>query len=214
MVDGSTDSVAEYARRAEDMQEKGVQYITMGIAGSDTDARKGPAFLVSGPQEAYAAVEPLLTKVAAAVDEHPCVARVGEGSAASYAKMICDSIEIGECQLLAEAYDVMRHARLSNQEMADTFAEWNKTEQKSYLLDITSTILLKKDSDVDGCKPSDAFLVDRIQDQAPAKRSGVDTLAESVAEHCDVSIVADAIYARYASIDKDARRKSECALQG
>ena len=108
----------------------------------------------------------------------------------------------------------MRHARLSNQEMAGTFAEWNKTEQESYLLDITSTILLKKDSDVDGCKPSDAFLVDRIQDQAPAKRSGVDTLAESVVERCDVSIVADAIYARYASIDKDARRKSEYALQG
>ncbi|KAM7452857.1 hypothetical protein BLSTO_06403, partial [Blastocystis sp. subtype 1] len=145
VVDGSTDSVAEYARRAADMQEKGVQYITMGIAGSDTDARKGSAFLVSGPQEAYAAVEPLLTKVAAAVDDHPCVARVGEGSAASYAKMICDSIEIGECQLLAEAYDVMRHARLNNQEMAGTFAEWNKTEQESYLLDITSTILLKKD---------------------------------------------------------------------
>ena len=106
-------------------------------------------------------------------------------------------------------------ASLGNEAIdADTFAEWNKTEQESYLLDITSTILLKKDSDVDGCKPSDAFLVDRIQDQAPAKRSGVDTLAESVAERCDVSIVADAIYARYASIDKDVRRKSEYDLQG
>ena len=192
------------------MQEKGIQYAAVGIAGSDMDARKGAAFLVSGSQETYDAVAPILVKAAATVDDRPCVGRVGEGASASYAKMVCDSIEMGECQLLAEMYDVMRHARLNNQEMASTFEEWNKTEQESYLLGITSTILLKKDSDVDRCKPNDNYLVDRIQDQAPAKRCGVDALSESAAESCDLSVVADAIYARYVSIDREERRKSEC----
>lgn len=57
------------------------------------------------------------------------------------------------------------------------------------------------------CNPSDAFLVDRIHDQTPAKCSGVDILVESMTEHCDVSIMEDAIYSRYVSIDKETHHK-------
>ena len=182
--------------------------MTMAIAGSDDDARKGPAFLPSGPKEAYDAVEPILSKVAAQVNDRPCVGYLGEGVSAVYVKMVADAIEHGECQLLAEVYDLWRQARLSNAEMSDLFSEWNKSEEESYLLSITSTIVSKKDSDVDGCKPSDYFLVDRIWDQPPKKKVSTSVLSESAVVGSSIDMIANALCERYEASMKEDRAKS------
>lgn len=182
--------------------------MTMAIAGSDDDARKGPAFLPSGPKEAYDAVEPILAKVAAQVNDRACVGYLGEGVSAVYVKMVIDAIEHGECQLLAEVYDLWRQARLSNTEMADLFNEWNASEEESYLLSITSTIVSKKDADVDGCKPSDYFLVDRIWDQPPKKKVNTPVLSESAVVGASIDMIANALSERYEASMKEDRAKS------
>lgn len=180
----------------------------MAIAGSDEDARKGPAFLPSGPKAAYDAIEPILSKIAAEVDGHACMGYLGEGAAAVYVKMIVDALEMSECQLLAEVYDMWRQARLNNTEMADAFADWNKTEE-SYLLSIMSAIVSKKDTDVDGCKPSDYFLVDRIWDQPSKKKVSTPVISESVTAGASVELLANAIYERYEASMKEDRVKSK-----
>lgn len=183
--------------------------MTMAIAGSDEDARKGPAFLPSGPKEVYDLIAPMLDKVAAEYSHHACVGHVGTGSAAVYVRTLCNALEIGECQLIAEQYDLMRQMRLSNSEMSDTFANWNKGTNASYLLQITSTIVNKKDCDVDGCKPSDNFLVERIIDQAPAKKTGVLIGAEGAGVKASASILDSAAFARYASCSREQRQKGK-----
>ena len=207
MIDGSCDSVTECDRRRTELEEKQIQYVTMAIAGSDDDARKGPAFLVSGAKETFDAIEPTLSKVAAKVNDRPCVGLVGSGSSAAFVKMLVDGLELGECELLAEQYDLQRQMRLNNTEMSETFSAWNQGEQASFLLATTATILAKKDCDVDGCKPSDNFLVDRIVDQAPAKRCSADVPGESVAANTSGSVLSSAMFARFASSSREERSK-------
>ena len=172
------------------MEEKQIQYVTMAVAGSDDDARKGPAFLVSGAKETFDVIEPTLSKVAAKVNDRACV-----------------GLELGECELLAEQYDLQRQMRLNNTEMSETFLAWNEGEQASFLLATTATILAKKDCDVEGCKPSDNFLVDRIVDQAPAKRCAADVPGESVAASASGSVLSSAMFARFASSSREERSK-------
>lgn len=181
--------------------------MTMAIMGTDSDMHTGPAFVASGSKAVYDLVEPMLNKVAAEANHHACAGYIGKGSAAVFIKSLCNALEIGESQLLAEMYDLMRQMRLSNNEMSDTFAEWNKRDQSSYLLQITSTIVGKKDTDVEGCKPSDNFLVERIWDQAPQKKSGVDVMGESATVHASSSVMDSAIFARYATCSREQRVK-------
>lgn len=200
--------MAECERRSQKAAEKEVKYMCMAIAGSDEDARTGPAFIPSGSKEAYEQIEPMLSKAAAEVEQHPCVGYMGAGAAAVFVKTVFSAVEMGESQLLAEQYDLMRQMRLSNSEMSDLFAEWNKGEEENYLLGITATIMSKKDADVENCKPSDNFLVERIADLGPSKKVGVEVMAEASAEAVSSSIIDSAIFARYAAADREHRSKS------
>ena len=180
----------------------------MSIAGSDEDARTGPALLPSGTKEAYEQIEPLLNKAAAEVEHHACVGHMGKGVAAVFIKTVFDAIEIGESQLLAEQYDLMRQMRLSSSEISDLFAEWNKGEEENYLLHISSIITGKKDTDVENCKPSDNFLVERIADLGPSKKVSVEVMSQSATENVSSSIIDSAIFARYTAADREHRSKS------
>ncbi len=49
-------------------------------------------------------------------------------------------------EILSETYDFMKRVlKMSHKEMSDTFAEWNNAELNSYLVEITSEILIKQD---------------------------------------------------------------------
>ena len=209
IIDGSCDSVAECTRRSEEVKEKGIHYMTMAIAGSDDDIRKGPSFLTSGPKEAYDLLEPILSKVAAQVNDRACVGYLGEGVSGVYVKMVVEALEHGESQFLAEIYDLWRQARFSNKEMSDLFAEWNKSEEENYLLSISSIIVNKKDSDVDGCKPSDYMLIDKIWDQPSKKKVNTPLMSETVTADATIDMIATALFERYEASMKEDRAKSE-----
>ena len=93
--------------------------------------------------------------------------------------------------------------------MSDTFTEWNKTDESNYLLSISSTILEKKDCDVEGCKPSDYFLIDRIWDQPAKKKVNTSILTESMNGKASVNMMATALYERYEASMKEDRAKSK-----
>src|SRR6266516_4494539 len=98
-----------------------------------------------GDPAGYDDMAPILTKIAAQVDG-PCVTYCGPGGAGHYVKMVHNGIEYGDMQLIAECYDVLRTlGGLSVKELADTFAEWNEGDLQSFLIEITSKVLRKKD---------------------------------------------------------------------
>lgn len=120
-----------------------------------------------GQPEAYGLVKDLFTAISAKVDGEPCVTYIGPRGSGHYVKMVHNGIEYGDMQLIAEAYDILHRAlNLAAPELKDIFAEWNKGELKSYLIEITSDIFGKIDQETG--KP----LVDLILDEAEQKGTG------------------------------------------
>lgn len=88
---------------------------------------------------------------------------IGADGAGHYVKMVHNGIEYGDMQLIAEAYSLLKQAlNLSNEQLAETFAEWNKGELNSYLIDITKDIFTKKDEE-------GKYRVDVIPTKPPTK---------------------------------------------
>ncbi|MCW0470687.1 hypothetical protein OH492_24855 [Vibrio chagasii] len=66
------------------------------------------------------------------------VTGVGNDGAGHFVKMVHNGIEYGDMQLITEAYQFMKDGLgMSADEMQAVFADWNKTELDSYLVEIT-----------------------------------------------------------------------------
>ncbi|CBK22995.2 uncharacterized protein [Blastocystis hominis] len=206
IIDGSCDNVDECLRRSAEAQEKGVELLSLAILGTDSDARQGPALLCSGSKSLYDAIEPLLNKVACEVDHRPCLAHVGTAAAAVAAKHAVAALETAELQLLAEMVDVMKQGKLNLTEIASILGDWDK-QDGSFLLQSLTAVLKKKDCDVEGCKPSDNSLVDRISDFPPNPKNTADLTALAADIQASMSIPAGAWEARNASSERETRVK-------
>jgi len=102
--------------------------------------------------------------------------------------------------LIAEVYDVMKNVlNMSNEEIADRFAEWNKGELESYLIEITEVCLRKKDDKTDG------YIVDSILDKTGMKGTGRWTIQEAAERGVAAPTMAAALDTRMLSARKDER---------
>jgi 6-phosphogluconate dehydrogenase len=92
-------------------------------------------------------VKPIFQAIAAKTEDGtPCCDWVGENGAGHFVKMVHNGIEYGDMQLICEAYDMLRRlVGMSASEMHEVFAEWNRGELDSYLIEITRDILGFKD---------------------------------------------------------------------
>ncbi|RWR75164.1 6-phosphogluconate dehydrogenase, decarboxylating 2, chloroplastic [Cinnamomum micranthum f. kanehirae] len=172
----------------------------MGVSGGEEGARHGPSLMPGGSFDAYSNVEDILRKVAAQVDDGPCVTYIGEGGSGNFVKMVHNGIEYGDMQLISEAYDVLKTVGgLSNSELSDIFAEWNRGELESFLIEITADIFRVRDELGEG------ELVDKILDKTGMKGTGKWTVQQAA----DLSIAAPTIAAsldcRYLSGLKEER---------
>jgi 6-phosphogluconate dehydrogenase len=167
LIDGGNSWFLDTERRARELAEAGIQYVGMGVSGGEEGARHGPSLMPGGPREAYEALAPILTRIAAQVDDGPCVTYIGPGGAGHYVKMIHNGIEYGDMQLIAETYDLLKHvAGFDAPRLRALFEEWNRGELQSYLIEITAQIFGHLD-------PSTGEpLVERILDTAGQKGTG------------------------------------------
>lgn len=167
IIDGGNSYFMDTERRSKDLESKGLVFIGTGVSGGEEGALKGPSIMPGGQPEAYALVKDIFTAISAKVDGEPCVTYIGPRGAGHYVKTVHNGIEYGDMQLIAEAYDVLHRALgLSNQELSGIFAEWNRGELQSYLIEITSDIFKKIDDETG--QP----LVDLILDEAQQKGTG------------------------------------------
>lgn len=167
LIDAGNSFFEDTDRRSQMLEEKGILFIGMGISGGKEGARYGPSIMPGGNKEAYERVHPILEAISAKVNNKPCVAYLGNGSVGHYVKMIHNGIEYAMMQLIAETYDLMKRGLcLSNNEIHDTFYEWNQGELNSYLLEITAQIFKKKDPKTEN------YLIDEILDIARQNGTG------------------------------------------
>jgi len=167
IIDGGNSFFTDTDRREAYLKEKGINFFGAGVSGGAKGARKGPSIMPGGSKEAYQHVKPIFEAVSAKYKGEPCVAYLGPKSAGNYVKMVHNGIEYGLMQLTSEIYDLLKKAGgLSNEELHETFANWNQGRLQSFLVEITSEIFEQKDDLTEG------DLVDMILDKAKQKGTG------------------------------------------
>jgi len=167
IIDGGNSLFTDTDRRAAYLQAKDIYFFGAGVSGGAKGARKGPSIMPGGSKIAYKEVQPIFEAVAAKFNGEPCVAYLGPKSAGNYVKMVHNGIEYGLMQLISEIYGLLKKAgRLSNDELHEVYAEWNKGRLQSFLVEITAEIFKQKDT------LSNGRLVDKILDKAKQKGTG------------------------------------------
>jgi 6-phosphogluconate dehydrogenase len=209
LLDGGNSFFQDTDRRGKEVEALGIRYIGSGVSGGEEGALHGPALMPGGQEDAYRLVEPILTAIAAKVDDGPCCGYIGRGGAGHYVKMVHNGIEYGIMQLISEAYDVMRSILgMSAAEMQQVFAEWNRGEINSYLIEITAAVLGKTDSETG--KP----VVDIILDKAGQKGTGKWTSQNALDLGVAIPTINAALEGRILSAFKDERVAASKVLRG
>jgi 6-phosphogluconate dehydrogenase len=204
LVDGGNEFFLNTERRARELGTHELRFFGMGVSGGEEGARHGPSLMPGGDRAGYDELAPMLTKIAAQADG-PCVTYVGPGGSGHYVKMVHNGIEYGDMQLIAEAYDILKHVGgLSNEELADTFDEWNRGELQSYLIEITADIFRRADPEAPG-----VALLDRVSDAASMKGTGKWTVQQAAEIGAPVPTIASAVDARVLSSQRELRARMQ-----
>lgn len=209
LIDGGNTFFEDTMRRNKELDAEGFHFIGTGVSGGEEGALKGPSIMPGGQKEAYELVAPIFKDIAAKVDGDACTTYIGPDGAGHYVKMVHNGIEYGDMQLICEAYFLMKNVLgLSAEELHEVFAEWNKGELDSYLIEITADIFKKKDPETG--KP----MVDVILDTAGQKGTGKWTSQSSLDLGVPLPIITESVFARFISAMKDERVKASKVLRG
>ncbi|MEO8689181.1 MAG: NADP-dependent phosphogluconate dehydrogenase [Solirubrobacteraceae bacterium] len=209
IIDGGNSHFRDTQRRDKAMNERGLRFLGVGVSGGEEGALNGPSIMPGGAKEAYADVEDVFTSIAAQVDGTPCCTYVGADGAGHYVKMVHNGIEYADIQLIAEAYDLLRHGvGLEVPEIAQVFHEWNEGDLDSFLIEITATVLDKTD------ERTGQPLVDVILDQAEQKGTGRWTAQDALELGVPLTAITEAVFARSLSALGDQRATASKQLGG
>ncbi|WP_449620330.1 NADP-dependent phosphogluconate dehydrogenase [Robertmurraya sp. Marseille-Q9965] len=209
VIDGGNTFFVDTQRRNKELSELGIHFIGTGVSGGEEGALKGPSIMPGGQKEAYELVAPIFQDISAKVNGEPCTTYIGPDGAGHYVKMVHNGIEYGDMQLISESYFLLKNVLgLSADELHEVFADWNKGELDSYLIEITADIFKKKDSDTG--KP----MVDVILDTAGQKGTGKWTSQSALDLGVPLPIITESVFARFISAMKEERVAASKVLNG
>ncbi|CAF3797776.1 unnamed protein product [Rotaria sp. Silwood1] len=184
IIDGGNSLYKDSMRRAEELEKKGFLYIGTGVSGGEDGAR-----------------------YAAKADGQPCCDWVGPSGSGHFVKMVHNGIEYGDMQLICEAYHIMKDIlKMSNDEIAETFEEWNKGKLDSFLIQITAEILRYKENG--------KHVLDLIRDSAGQKGTGKWTGIAALEYGVPVTLIGESVFARCLSSLLDERHRASSELKG
>lgn len=209
LIDGGNSLYTDTNRRCDALAKKGMVFIGMGVSGGEEGARHGPSLMPGGNVQGWPFVQPIFQKICAkAANGEPCCEWVGDAGAGHYVKMVHNGIEYGDMQLICEAYHLLKSALgVKAEELSRIFQEWNRSELNSYLIEITSKIFGYKEED-------GSSLVEKILDVAGQKGTGKWTIGNALDLGIPLTLIGEAVFARYLSALKEERMAASKHLQG
>ena len=209
IIDGGNSHFPDTARRTALVESHGLCYIGTGVSGGEEGALKGPSMMPGGSSAAWPFVKPIFQGICAKVEDGaPCCDWVGENGAGHFVKMVHNGIEYGDMQLICEAYQLMKDGLgMTNEEMHQVFADWNKTELDSYLIEITRDILGYKDENGESTVN---YILDTAGQKGTGKWTGIAALDEGV----PLTLIGEAVFARCLSAMKAERVDAAKVLPG
>lgn len=200
IIDGGNSLFTDTQRRGKELENRGIHFVGCGVSGGEEGALKGPSLMPGGSRQSWEIIAPIFRKIAAQVDGEPCCRYMGPDGAGHYVKMVHNGIEYGDIQLICEAYAILKDiVEMDAAQLAEAFAEWNKAELDSYLIEITSQIFRKIDPETGNP------LVDMILDKAGQKGTGIWTLQSAIRQAVVISTINAAVEARVISSRKEER---------
>jgi 6-phosphogluconate dehydrogenase len=207
IIDGGNSHFPDSIRRTRYVEDKGFRFIGTGVSGGEEGALKGPSIMPGGSPDAWPEVKPIFQDIAANVEGIPCCDWVGKDGAGHFVKMVHNGIEYGDMQLISEAYFIMKNLLgMSADEMHEVFAEWNKGDLDSYLIEITRDILAFKE---DG-----EALIEKILDTAGQKGTGKWTGIAALDIGVPLTLIGESVFARILSSQKEERVEASRILEG
>ena len=208
IIDGGNSLFTDTQRRDKELEGTGIHFVGMGVSGGEEGALKGPSLMPGGSRESWEIIAPIFRKIAAQVDGEPCCRYMGPDGAGHYVKMVHNGIEYGDMQLIGEAYQMLKDGLgLAPDELAGVFAEWNKGELDSFLIEITAAIFAKKDA---AGRP----IIDTILDTAGQKGTGKWTAISALDLGMPVTLIGESVFARCLSALKEERMRASKVLEG
>jgi 6-phosphogluconate dehydrogenase len=208
IIDGGNSLFTDTDRRCHYLKEKGISFIGTGVSGGEEGARHGPSIMPGGDPTAWPHVKEIFQAISAKVEGQPCCEWVGDYGAGHYVKMVHNGIEYGDMQLISEAYTLLKNVlKLDYDQMHEIFADWNTGDLDSYLIEITSKILLIKDE-------KNQPLIDKILDVAGQKGTGKWVVINSLDLGMPLTLISEAVFARFLSALKDERVAASQLIKG
>jgi len=210
LIDGGNSLYSDTERRVAELESRSFGYIGMGVSGGAKGALEGPSMMPGGTRQAYEDIRSLVERMAAKVDDGPCVTYIGPGGSGHFVKTVHNGIEYGVEQILAEAYDMMkRGAGIEPATMADVLGQWNAMEElSSYLVEITEVCLRTRDPESGGP------LTELILDVAGQKGTGLWTVISALEMGVAVPTIYESVNARVLSSLQAELVKAETILHG
>jgi 6-phosphogluconate dehydrogenase len=207
VIDAGNSDFHKTRERTKLVEDAGLTYIGMGVSGGEDGARHGPSIMVGGTPAAWDAIRTVVEAIAAKFDGQPCADHIGPDGAGHFVKTVHNGIEYADMQLIAETYGLMRYGcGMTPAQVGDVFADWNKGRLESYLVDITSKVLVAQDTQTG--KPA----IDLIVDAAGQKGTGRWTAIEAIKMGQSANVIEAAVAARAWSAERDTRAKGADAL--
>ncbi|WP_343126611.1 decarboxylating NADP(+)-dependent phosphogluconate dehydrogenase [Buchnera aphidicola] len=208
IIDGGNSFFKDTQIRSQKLLKKGIFFIGVGISGGEEGALNGPAMMIGGDKKVCYLLEPLFQKISAKYNKEPCAEYLGTDGAGHYVKMVHNGIEYSDMQLISEVYFLLKKfLKLDNKKISNLFSEWNQGELKSYLIDITSKILLKKNK-------KGKYILDLIEDCAFNKGTGLWASQNALELHAPLSLITESVFFRYLSTLKSQRMLASTLLTG
>jgi len=210
IIDGGNSWFEDTERRTQELEPTGLRYIGMGVSGGEEGALNGPSLMPGGTKSSYEYLSPIFNKIAAQVDDGPCVTYIGPGGSGHYVKMVHNGIEYGDMQLIAEAYDLLKNvAGLNAAQLHEVFSQWNTTDElNSFLIEITANIFPYVDPE------TKIPLVDLIVDAAGQKGTGRWTVQTALELGVAIPTITAAVNSRILSSIRDERIAASKIITG
>lgn len=210
IIDGGNSEYKHTQRRCKylkTVKNGPILFVGSGVSGGEEGARYGPSIMPGGDVEAWPAVKDIFQGIAAKVGDEPCCEWVGNDGAGHFVKMVHNGIEYGDMQLICEAFDIMKNVLdMPQDEIAEVFKAWNKTELDSFLIEITADIMAYKENG--------EYLLPKIKDAAGQKGTGKWTAIESLDFGIPLTLIGESVFARCLSSLFDERAQASKILKG
>ncbi len=177
IIDGGNSFYLDSIENGEYLKKNSINFIGMGVSGGEDGARNGPALMVGSETSIETSLFDTLKNIAAKAEVECLGIYQGPGTG-HFIKMVHNGIEYSEMQSIAELYLILKKLNKTNKEISSFFSSQSENNNSSYLIEITSKILQKKDGD--------EFVIDQIKPIAQNKGTGRLTIQTSL--DLDVSI--------------------------